>query len=190
MRSRMRTALLVAAALAATTPAYADTPRAVRGETIVIQDQAPPWVAPKPTKRYHRIAPPYSDRAILTNTWAKAWLLLDIDAAGSVTRVKLLNKPGSDLDQIAIDYAFTLKFAPAQDARGNPTRSQLVWPIEWPSYWYMVELEGVATRIPDGAARVRCRGSGPMAMGSLHPTYRDCSRPDLTKIQTAAWVTK
>ena len=34
-----------------------------------------------------RKAPKYSDRAILTDAWARAWLLLDVDRTGAVTRV-------------------------------------------------------------------------------------------------------
>ena len=35
---------------------------------------------------------------------------------------------------------------------------------------------------------VPCRGSGPWAMGSVHPTYKDCSKPDLRKASTEKWV--
>ena len=42
-----------------------------------------------------------------------------------------------------------------------------------------------------GAFVVPCKGSGPMQLGSLHPTNRDCSPPpDLTKADSIPWTTK
>ena len=185
-------ALVLAAspALAEVKPRMGDAPVTVRPETIIIHGKAPPKVAPKPKKRYHRIAPPYSDQAIESNVWAKAWVMLDIDTRGTVQRIKLLKRPGYDLDQIAIDRAFAMRFEPAEDANGYATRSQLVVPIEWPSYWWLVELEGVSTGIPAYAHRIRCAGSGPMALDSIHPTYRDCSQPDLSKVESEPWITR
>lgn len=165
-------------------------PRYVPGETIVIHGTAPPARAPAPKKNYHRMAPPYSDAAIESDAWAKAWVLLDIDAKGTVTRVKLLKKPGYDLERIAIEHALGLRFEPAEDARGRPMATQLVWSMEWPSYWWLVDMDEPPNRVPDSARWVPCRGSGPMHMGSLHPTYRDCSLPDLSKIGELPWIAK
>src|SRR5262245_56921510 len=62
--SDMRIAVALAIALSAL-PARADVPpRYVRGETIIVHGTAPPKVAPRPRKNYHRMAPPYSDEAI------------------------------------------------------------------------------------------------------------------------------
>ena len=160
----------------------------VRGETIVIEGHAPPKVQPKPVKNYFRIAPAYSDAAIESDIWSKAYLLLDINDRGTVTRVKLLKHPGHDLDLIAIDTAFHLKFSPAQDDSGRPIPSSVVWPIEWPSYWWMIDLFGLATRIPDEIVHVPCRGSGPMHLGSIHPTYRDCETFPLSAFETEPWI--
>jgi hypothetical protein len=168
-----------------------ERPRAVRGETIIIHGTAPPKVLPKAKKRYGRIAPAYSDYAIEHDKWAKAWLLLDIDERGSVTRVKLLKKPGYDLDQIAIDRGFSMRFDPAQDANGNAMKSQLVTPIEWPAYWWLIAREGLATKIPESIEFVPCEGSGPMHMGSIHPAYRDCSPPPaLDQLDSYPWIEK
>src|SRR6185503_12231859 len=99
---RMKTAVVLAAVLAAS-PALADrgvatrpdagttrrlteTPRVVRGETIIIRGTAPPAKLPKGKKRYGRIAPQYSDYMMEHDVWAKAWLLLDINERGVVTR--------------------------------------------------------------------------------------------------------
>lgn len=199
----MRVALVLAAVLAAT-PAFADgkpdigtvrrlveTPRVVRGETIIIHGTAPPKVLPKAKKRYGRIAPAYSDYAIEHDTWAKAWLLLEIDEHGNVARLKLLKRPGADLDQIAIERGFSMKFEPAQDIHGNPMRTQLVTPIEWPSYWWLIAREGLATKIPEYIEKVPCVGSGPLNLGSIHPAQRDCSpAPDLSKLDQFAWIEK
>jgi hypothetical protein len=166
-------------------------PRIVRGETIIIRGTAPPKVLPKAKKRYGRIAPAYSDYAVLHDKWAKAWLLLDINEQGEVTRLKLVKAPGYDLDQIAIDRGFSMKFDPAEDANGNAIKSQLLTPVEWPSYWWLIAREGLATKIPEYIEKVPCFGSGPMKLGSIHPAYRDCSpAPALSKLDDFAWIEK
>jgi hypothetical protein len=166
-------------------------PRVVRGETIIVHGTVPPKVMPKAKKRYGRIAPAYSDYAIEHDKWAKAWLLLDIDEHGVVTRLKLLKAPGYDLDQIAIDRGFSMRFDPAEDVNGNAMRSQLITPIEWPAYWWLIAREGLATKIPEYIERVPCFGSGPMKMGSIHPAYRDCSPPPaLSDLDKFVWIEK
>src|SRR5512138_1205894 len=70
-----------------------------KGETIEIHDPLPPPVLPK-AKKDARILPKYSDDAVLSDAWEKAWLLLDVDTTGSVTRVKMLKRPGHDLEKI------------------------------------------------------------------------------------------
>ena len=204
----MKTAFVLAAVLAAS-PAFAqgrgvatrldagttrrltETPRAVRGETIIIHGTAPPAKMPKGKKRYGRIAPQYSDWMMEHDVWAKAWLLLDIDEHGTVTRLKLLKKPGYDLDQIAIDRGFSMRFDPAEDINGNAIRTQLVTPIEWPAYWWLIAREGLATRIPEYIEKVPCVGSGPMKMESIHPMYRDCTPPpDFGTLDQFAWIEK
>lgn len=183
--------LLLAALL--TNIAYAEgPPRYVPGEVIIIRDvqKPPPKVVPHPKKNYHRMAPPYSDQAILKDVWAKAWVLLDIDAHGVVQRVKLLKKPGYDLDQIAIEHALKMRFDPAEDDRGYAIPTQLVWSMEWPSYWWLVDMDEPPNRVPDGVVHVPCSGSGPMHLGSLHPTYRDCSLPDYSMISSEPWYSK
>jgi hypothetical protein len=185
----MRNVILAVALM--TSPSFADpTPTTVRGETIIMEGHAPPTVLPKPRKHYERIAPLYSDYAIEHDTWAKAWLLLDVDESGKVARMKMLKHPGADLDIYAIDRAFGMAFDPALDANGHAMRTQIVVPIEWPSYWWMITFSGVATKIPPNIAHVPCRGSGPMHMGSVHPVYRDCSEPDLAKAATEPWITR
>jgi hypothetical protein len=160
-------------------------------ETIVIHDPIPPKVLARPVKHYARIAPPYSDEAIVEDAWAKAWLLLDIDQTGQVTRVKLLHHPGHGLDQIAISQGLTMKFDPALDASGNPVPSRQIWPIEWPSYWWLVDFEGVTTGIPPTIYQVPCRDSGqPMHVMSVHPVYRDCSPPDFSKAASEPWISR
>lgn len=162
----------------------------VDSESVIYVRERKPMIPPKMVKDARRkIAPEYSDAAIEKDAWTRAWLLLDIDDRGSVTRVKMLNAPGYDLESIALKQAFRTQFEPARDASGRPARSLLVWPIEWPSYWWMVMHEGVATRIPDAVVYKPCRDSGrPLQMGSLHPVYRDCSKPNLTKIGSAKWI--
>ncbi|HET9991570.1 MAG TPA: energy transducer TonB [Kofleriaceae bacterium] len=189
----MRTTLTLAALLASSTVLADPLPAPqlrVRGETIIIEGHAPPKVQAKPVKNYFRIAPAYSDYAIEHDKWGKAWLLLDISDRGTVTRVKLLKHPGYDLDQIAVDTAFKLRFAPAQDDTGHAIASSLIWPIEWPAYWWMIDLFELATRVPDEVVHVPCLGSGPMHMGSIHPVYRDCETFKMSALETEPWITK
>lgn len=179
------------------TAAAEDPPiRDVPGEVIVIEGKVPPTTPPAPTNFVKTAAPPYSDRAILSDAWTKAWLLLEIDERGSVARIKFLNKPGYDLEEIAIAEAFKLKFSPALDGTKRAMRSTVVWEIEWPSAYWLGTFVGTRSAMPPLVgfpprrldAYVPCRGSGPWAMGSIRPTYKDCSKPDLSKVKTAPWI--
>jgi hypothetical protein len=166
------------------------------GEVIVIHERLKPPVPPKPTNYKRDKAPPYSDHAVLSDAWTKAHMLLDIDENGTVVRFKWLKKPGYDLEQIAVREVFALKFTPARDAHGKAIKAWIPWTIEWPSAWWlemfvgtrsgMPPYEGIPPRRKD--EYVPCRGSGPWNLGSLHPTYRDCSKPDLSKAADAPWV--
>lgn len=168
----------------------------IAGEVIVIRDKIAPPVSPRPTNFEPRKAPPYSDRAILSDAWTKAWLLLDVDETGRVTRLKFLRRPGYDLEKIATKEAFRLRFDPARDREGKPMRAWVVWPIEWPSAWWLSLFVGTRSAMPPIVGfpprrmddYVPCRGSGPMNLGSLHPTYKDCSKPDLSKASSEPWV--
>jgi hypothetical protein len=193
MRHLLLVALLSSVAYAEVPLVHpAAPPRYVPGEVIIIRDvqKPPPKVVPHPKKNYHRMAPPYSDAAIERDVWAKAWVLLDIDAHGVVQRVKLLKKPGYDLDQIAIDHAMKMRFDPAENDKGEAIPTQLVWSMEWPSYWWLVDMDEPPNRVPDYAGYVPCRGSGPLHMDSIHATYRDCSMPDYSLIASEPWYTK
>jgi hypothetical protein len=175
----MRLAIAAAVMLAA-------APAIAGDETIVIHDPSPK-VEPKPVKHYSRIAPPYSDYAIEHDKWARAWLLLDVDANGTVARVKFLRHPGADLDKIALQQAFAMQFEPARDAHDRAVSRKLLWTIEWPSYWWLVMVEGVTTGIPSSVNGVPCEGSGPLHMESMHHVYRDCSGPDFARAATEPW---
>ena len=162
-----------------------------RGEVIEIHDiprKRPPIMPALPHRL--QLIPTYSDAIIERDTWVKAWLLLDIDETGGVARAKFLNRPGHDLDQIAIDHALALKFSPAYDGLGHPMRTLIIFPLEWPSYWWMAATQGgFALRMPEARviAHIPCRDSGPMHMGSIHPVYRDCTKPDLSHLETEPW---
>jgi len=164
----------------------------VDSESVIFIRERKAVVPPKMVKDARRkIAPEYSDAAIEKDAWTRAWLLLDIDDRGTVRRVKMLNAPGYDLESIALKQAFRTQFEPARDTNGRPVRSMLVWTIEWPSYWWMIMWEGVATRIPDHVGYKPCRGSGqPLQLDSKHPVYRDCSKPNLTRIGSAKWLNR
>lgn len=172
--------------------------RRLRPEVIDLEEPAPPVVPPKP-RRFARKLPPYSDRAILTDAWTRAWLLLEVDEAGRVTRLKVLKAPGHDLDAIAVREAFDLRFAPARDALGQPMRVWIVWGFEWPAQSWVVALTGLATAMPPDVGFpprpayefIPCAGSGPMRLGSiLYKGYRDCSRPDTSRHAELPWLVR
>jgi len=119
------------------------------GEVIKIVDHKlpTPAVLPKPMTDPQK-ALPYSQAAFERDAWAKAWLLLDVDEQGVVTRLKLLKAPGFDLDEIAIEEGFKLRFEPARDAAGNAIRTHIVWSMEWPSWNWIIQEGGTIGRNP------------------------------------------
>jgi hypothetical protein len=166
------------------------------GEVIEIQERPPPPVLPKAKNYKPHKAPPYSDRAVLSDAWTRAWMLLDVDETGAVVRFKFLKRPGYDLEQIAKDEVFKLQFDPARDDAGKPIRVWILWTIEWPSAWWLSQFVGTRSGMPPIVGfpphrldwKVPCRGSGPLNMGSIRPTYKDCSKPDLSKIKVESWI--
>ena len=178
------------------------------GEVIHVEDRFVKPVGPKPVAN-PGILPRYSDAAITSDTWARAWILLDIDERGAVKRVKWLKRPGHDLDQIAVEPALATKFEPARDEHESATRSKLVHLIEWPSYWWLTTAEGVTTHRSyarnasvdspinsdtgfaprDPAASVPCYGSGPLNLDQAHAVYRDCTPPpNPRKFEKDPWI--
>ena len=169
---------------------------AMFGEVIIIRDKITPPVPPKPTNYKPKATPPYSDRAVLSDAWTKAHMLLDIDAQGVVRRYKFLHRPGYDLEKIAEREVTKLTFDPAKDRNGQPMRAWVVWTIEWPSAWWLEKLVGTRSAMPPIVgfpphrldSYVPCKGSGPWHMGSVHPTYKDCTKPDLRKASAEKWI--
>ncbi len=167
------------------------------GEVIEVHGRVAPPVPPKPIHFSERKAPPYSERAILSDAWTRAWMLLDISATGTVLRMKFLKRPGFDLEDIAIREIFKLRFEPARDSANRPVETWLLWGIEWPSNGWLVTFVGTRSAMPpivgfpprSLAAGVPCAGSGPMHLDSIYPTYRDCSMPDLSQAAREPWIT-
>ena len=163
------------------------------GEVIVIRE---PPVPPKPRNWSSRRAPPYSDQAVSSDAWTRAWLLLDVNTRGEVTRLKFLKRPGYDLERIALREAFKLRFDPARNRAGSPIRVWLVWGIEWPSAGWLERFEGTRSGMPSIVGfpprrrdwYVPCRGSGPLKLGSEYPVYKDCSVPDVSRAREAPWI--
>lgn len=197
----IRAGVVAGALLASASRAAADdeqAPYSVPGEVIIVEDAVPPAVKPVPQNYSPIKAPPYSARAIVSDAWTRAWMLVEIAETGEVRRFKWLKRPGYDLEPIAEAELFKLRFSPARDAQGRAIATTIVWSIEWPSAWWLDKFVGTRTRMPplvgfpprSKAAYVPCRGSGPMDLGSLHPTYRDCSQPDLTKAKARGepWI--
>lgn len=151
-------------------------------EMIEVKDVEPPAKLAKalsdPT-----IIPEYTEAAMDSNQWARAWLLLDIDTHGVVARIKLLDAPGDDLDAIAVRDGFKLKFEPARDRGDKPMRTQVLWVFEWPAFWWMQERHYQRRRMPREAYQTPCRGTGP-----TRDVYRNCSRANLAAAITAPWI--
>jgi hypothetical protein len=151
------------------------------GEVVEIHEVMRPAVMAKPLASPLRILE-YSDAAIDHDAWTRAWLLLDIDESGAVARLKMLNRPGHDLDPIAVREGLKLRFEPARDRVGHPVRVMMLWTFEWPSWWFMMRSHQMPTRLPDLTA-IPCRGSAPM-----HQQYRDCTPPDMTHAMSQPWI--
>lgn len=114
---------------------------------------------------------------------------------GTVVRVKFLNKPGYELEDIAVAEAFKQRFSPALDDKGQPMRVRMLWTLEWPSAWWLNAWGSTRNVIPETGwpphradLHVPCRGSGPLHLGATHAVYKDCSKPDVTKADTAPWI--
>jgi carboxypeptidase family protein len=153
-------------------------------EAVELREPISPGKQPQPKPSAY-IIPPYSQTAIERNVWVRAWLILDIDDRGKVTRVKLINRPGYDLDAIAIRQALKLEFEPARNRVGQPTRSMVVWSYEWPAYYWLEDHRNGMRTMPAEVRGVPCFGSGP-----THTLYRDCSRPDLAHAVAQPWHDK
>jgi hypothetical protein len=174
----------------------------IGGEVIEVHGVHRPLRYPK-VKSDPLAIPPYSDEATLGNYWTKAWLLLDVDDHGVVRRVKFLKRPGHGLDDIAVKHALGLLFDPARDKNGVPTRSYVVWPLEWPAAEWLQSRELTMNRLPAFPASKQlgrglmidmmpaCAEGRGLNLGMIHPTQRDCSVPDLSRADASElWLTR
>jgi hypothetical protein len=152
-------------------------------ETIQVKDALPPAKLAQAISD-PRVIPEYTMEMMDKNAWVRAWLLVEVSDTGVVSRVKLLNAPGYDLDAIAIRDAFKLKFEAARDRADKPIRSQVLWAFEWPAFWWMKDNGHARRKMPAEAYRVRCRGAGPTMRG----VYRDCSPANLVNVIKAKWI--
>jgi hypothetical protein len=154
------------------------------GETVDMRELMIPTTPPKLRRRPPRT--PYSDAASDYNQWLRAWLLLDVDASGVVTRVKLLDHPGYDLDPFAIRAGFALDFEPARDRANRPIRTQLLWAVDWPPFWWNVDQgDGMSAPIPASAWQLPCRdGIAP------HRYERSCAPATIANALSARWITR
>jgi hypothetical protein len=175
----------------------------IAAEVIEVHGQPRGVLMPK-LKQDDLKIPEYSEKAILGDHWTRAWLLLDVDEQGDVVRVKFLRRPLYDLDEIAVKHALGLHFRPAIDREGKAHHMLIVWTIEWPSYRWLQQKNGVTTRMPtfldhpqdmgvrgivNTATFPPCRDKSGPNLESSYPTVRDCSKPDLSKADAAEpWI--
>jgi len=154
------------------------SPDAPNGEIVEIHESLPPAVMAAPLSKRLEV-PPYSSQSIQKNAWVRAHVLLDVDTAGHVSRLKLLDAPGYDLNLIAIRKAFQLAFTPARDRTGKAMPSLVVWTFEWPAFWWAKKHEF----IPPEVQLVPCKGSGPS-----NAVVRDCSTPSMGRAVNLPWI--
>lgn len=168
--------VLINAGTATTLDIEVEIDSANGGEVIKIVDHRlpAPAVQPKPLVD-QTISLPYSDEAKARDAWAKAWILLDIDEGGTVSRIKLMKRPGFGLDQIAIDESFKLRFEPARDAAGKPIRTYIVWQMEWPSWGWLVMGNGIASGRPPDHEDIKDKPRNP---GNPYPSGPPSSSSD------------
>lgn len=151
-------------------------------EVFEIRESEKPKVMPRP-KQGTNLIPEYSEEARDKDVWARAWLLLDIDASGQVTRMKLLHAPGYGLDRIATLAAGNLEFEPALSPAGRPVPALVLWTYEWPSYYWMLSNKFTPNAVPQAVEAVSC-ASEPSNTRRL----RDCTKVDISKERDLPWL--
>jgi hypothetical protein len=130
------------------------------------------------------LIPDYTDALRDKNVWLRAWVLLDVSNTGAVSRVKLLDSPGHDLDAIVVRDAFKLKFEPARNRVDKPVSSLVVWRFEWPPpIW-----NNSRPHVPRDAGELPCRRKASDTWFQANKPYRDCSPPNMTAAITAQWI--
>lgn len=171
---------------------------AVADEVIHVEGTHPDVTPPRPIEPNPFATPPYSDEALLQDTWTTAWFMIDVDEQGVARHYKWLKKPGLDLEPVALAEIRKLKFQPAIGADGKPLRVNMLWRIEWPSASWLQTIMGTRSRAPrqrpgpygrNHDAAVPCRGSGPMNLGMARPVYKDCWKPAPKDLKGGQWFT-
>jgi hypothetical protein len=152
-------------------------------EAIAIREAVPPSVPAKPKSRQNVVLE-YSKTADDANKWTRAWLLLHVSDKGEVVRVKLINKPGLDLDAIAVREAFKLSFEPARDRTKKAIASMVLWTYEWPASWWLAADLRVEGELPDSVAFIQCAAKPPSR------SQRDCSGPNIANAIRSPWMEK
>lgn len=151
-------------------------------EYVDILEADKPSIMPKPTTATNLVLD-YSAEVKDANAWVRAWLVLDVTASGFVRRLKLINRPGYGLDEVAVREAFKLRFSPARSRAGKAVPAMVLWTYEWPSYWWMIEQKLDPRLVPEKAAKLPCKGAP-----STERTQRDCSQADLAAAQLLPWI--
>ncbi len=150
-------------------------------EAVEILEADKPQIMPKPRQATNLI-PEYTQAARDANVWARAWLVLDVDGKGRVTRLKLLDAPGYGLDDIAIREAFKLRFEPARTRAGATARAMVLWTYEWPAYWWMFDNKLPLQVVPEKALGVPCQGTPARAA-----VLRNCAQATVARVQQVEW---
>jgi TonB family protein len=86
------------------------------------QEEPPPLVKAPELTEY--VQAPYPQQALEEKREGAVLLLIEIDEAGDVSYVEVLNSAGSDFDQAAVEATWNFVFSPAEDENG-PTPVQI-----------------------------------------------------------------
>ena len=91
-------------------------PPAFAGDPLPPQDELPPLL--KDPSLLEFVQAPYPPEAQAAHVEGTVTLVLEIDAAGVVTRVEVAVPAGHGFDEAAVEAAGRFRFAPAEDATG------------------------------------------------------------------------
>jgi TonB family protein len=151
-------------------------------EVFEVNENETPSVRAKPGTFTDAILD-YTVAARTYDGWAKAWLLLDVDREGKVARVKLLRPAGHDLDALALQAAFRLRFEPAKNRARASIGVRVPWSYEWPPYWWMIEHRHPLSRMPEEARTTPCRSAA-----RPQERYRDCTPAPMLRAHALPWI--
>jgi len=162
--------VLIAAASAARAAPDGGARDGGAGDGGVARDGGAPGPAMTAPAPLGAIVPVYPEAAMKAGLDGSVILILDIDAAGAVTKVEVESGLPGGLTESAVAAARGARFKPATDAAGRPTPVRIRWLIQFtlPERRTQASADGgVPGAAPDGAVPVA--PPAPAAVPALEP---------------------